>query len=72
MPNWTILTPSTFCAVSLFNNQENLTGRSPKEILHWTVVDSPKEAGSSPKEKGSSLGNTGTKEKKVSQLDSMQ
>lgn len=53
-----MLTPSIVSADLLFNNQENFTGRSPKEMLHWTVVDSPKEAGSSPKEKGSNFGKT--------------
>lgn len=58
LPTVTMLIPGVFSAASLFNNQENLTGKSPKEILHWTVVDSPKDAGSSPKEKGSNFGNT--------------
>lgn len=57
-PNEATLTPSELSTIFPFKNHENLTGRSPDDKLHCTVVESPKYEGSSPKVKGNSLGST--------------
>lgn len=54
--------PSAILSDSLsflpFKSQINSTGKSPIDMLHWTLFDSPICEGSSPKVKGRIFGKT--------------